>query len=61
MQPADLTTLVALTHELKQTSVPSRLEQVYQSDRHTIHLQLRTLEKKQWLLLSWHPQAARLN
>ncbi|MFN5750757.1 MAG: NFACT family protein [Pseudanabaena sp.] len=61
MQPADLTTLVALTHELKQTSVPSRLEQVYQSDRHTIHLQLRTLEKKQWLLLSWHPQAARLH
>ena len=61
MQPADLTTLVALTHELNQACVPARLEQVHQSDRHTIHLQLRTLEKKQWLLLSWHPQAARIH
>ena len=61
MQPADLTTLVALTHELDQACVPARLEQVHQSDRHTLHLQLRTLEKKQWLLLSWHPQAARLH
>jgi predicted ribosome quality control (RQC) complex YloA/Tae2 family protein len=61
MQPADLTTLVALTHELNKACVPARLEQVHQSDRHTIHLQLRTLEKKQWLLLSWHPQAARLH
>lgn len=61
MQPADLTTLVALTHELDQAYVPARLEQVHQSDRHTLHLQLRTLEKKQWLLLSWHPQAARLH
>ncbi|PZO35615.1 MAG: hypothetical protein DCF19_23485 [Pseudanabaena frigida] len=61
MQPADLTTLVALTHELNQACVPARLEQVHQSDRHTLHLQLRTLEKKQWLLLCWHPQAARLH
>jgi predicted ribosome quality control (RQC) complex YloA/Tae2 family protein len=61
MQPADLTTLVALTHELNIACAPARLEQVHQSDRHTIHLQLRTLEKKQWLLLSWHPQAARLH
>ena len=61
MQPADLTTLVALTHELNNACVPARLEQVHQSDRHTIHLQLRTLEKKQWLLLCWHPQSARLH
>ena len=61
MQPADLTTLVALTHELNQACVPARLEQVHQSDRHTIHLQLRTLEKKLWLLLCWHPQSARLH
>ena len=61
MQPADLTTLVALTHELNTACVPARLEQVHQSDRHTIHLQLRTLEKKQWLLLCWHPQSARLH
>ena len=61
MQPADLTTLVALTHELNQACVPARLEQVHQSDRHTIYLQLRTLEKKLWLSLCWHPQASRLH
>ncbi|PZU95107.1 MAG: hypothetical protein DCE90_13540 [Pseudanabaena sp.] len=61
MQSADLTTLVALTHELNNACVPARLEQVHQSDRHTIHLQLRTLERKQWLLLSWHPQSARVH
>ncbi|MBD2187495.1 Rqc2 family fibronectin-binding protein [Pseudanabaena mucicola] len=61
MQPADLTTLVALTHELDVACVPARLEQVHQSDRYTLHLLLRTLEKKQWLLLSWHPQSARLH
>ncbi len=61
MQTVDLTTLIALTHELNQTCVPARLEQVYQSDRHTIYLQLRTLEQKLWLLLSWHPQSARLH
>jgi predicted ribosome quality control (RQC) complex YloA/Tae2 family protein len=61
MQPADLTTLVALSHELNEVCVPARLEQVHQSDRHTIHLQLRTLDKKLWLLLCWHPQAARLH
>lgn len=61
MQPADLTTLLALTHELDQAYAPARLEQVHQSDRHTLHLLLRTLEKKQWLLLCWHPQAARLH
>jgi predicted ribosome quality control (RQC) complex YloA/Tae2 family protein len=61
MQPADLTTLVALTHELDIACVPARLEQVHQSDRYTLHLLLRTLEKKQWLLLSWHPQSARLH
>ncbi|MBD2150893.1 NFACT family protein [Pseudanabaena sp. FACHB-1277] len=61
MQTVDLTTLIALTHELNQTCVPARLEQVHQSDRHTIHLQLRTLEQKLWLLLSWHPQSARLH
>lgn len=61
MQPADLTTLVALIHELDLACVPARLEQVHQSDRYTLHLLLRTLEKKQWLLLSWHPQSARLH
>jgi len=40
--------------------LPARLEQVYQRDRHTLCLGLRTMDKRGWLLLSWHPQAARL-
>lgn len=61
MQPVDLTTLVAVCHELAECLLPARLEQVYQHDRHTLSLCLRTLAKKQWLTLSWHPQAARLH
>jgi predicted ribosome quality control (RQC) complex YloA/Tae2 family protein len=61
MQPVDLTTLVAICHELRDSCLPARLEQVYQSDRHTIYLALRTLHKKLWLLISWHPQTARIH
>jgi predicted ribosome quality control (RQC) complex YloA/Tae2 family protein len=61
MQPVDLTTLVAIAHELDSFYLPARLEQVYQSDRHTLYFLLRTLEQKIWLLASWHPQSARLH
>jgi predicted ribosome quality control (RQC) complex YloA/Tae2 family protein len=61
MQPVDLTTLVAICHEITENCLPARLEQVHQSDRYTISLSLRTLQQKLCLLLSWHPQAARLH
>ncbi|HEY9300812.1 MAG TPA: NFACT RNA binding domain-containing protein [Phormidium sp.] len=60
MQPVDLTTLTAACNELKAGWLPSRLEQVYQRDRFTISLALRTLKGRGWLDISWHPQAARL-
>ncbi len=60
MQTVDFTTLVALCAELRRDWVPARLENVYQRDRHTIAIALRTLKKRGWLTLSWHPQAARL-
>ena len=60
MQPVDLTTLVAICHELAEC-LPARLEKVHQRDRHTLYLCLRTLEKKLWLTLCWHPQHARLH
>ncbi|MBF2099251.1 MAG: NFACT family protein [Gloeomargaritaceae cyanobacterium C42_A2020_066] len=60
MQPCDLTTLVAACAELERGWLPARLEQVYQVDKHTVLLHLRTLEQRGWLALSWHPQAARL-
>ncbi|WP_017295237.1 Rqc2 family fibronectin-binding protein [Geminocystis herdmanii] len=60
MQPVDYTTLVAICHSLQNGYIPSRLEQVYQLDRYTISLCLRSLNHKAWLTVSWHPQAARI-
>lgn len=60
MQPVDFTTLTAISTDLRTNWLPARLEQVYQRDRHTLFLGLRTLERRGWLLISWHPQAARL-
>jgi predicted ribosome quality control (RQC) complex YloA/Tae2 family protein len=60
VQQVDLTTLIALKGELCAQWIPARLEQVYQCDRFTVKLALRTLQKRGWLTLSWHPQAARI-
>lgn len=60
MQSVDFTTLTALCAELRSQWLPARLEQVYQRDRHTLALSLRTLERRGWLTVSWHPQAARI-
>jgi predicted ribosome quality control (RQC) complex YloA/Tae2 family protein len=51
---------MAACAELRADWLPARLEQVYQIDRHTIALALRTLDQRGWLTLSWHPQAARV-
>jgi predicted ribosome quality control (RQC) complex YloA/Tae2 family protein len=60
VQQVDLTTLIALKGEICAQWIPARLEQVYQCDRFTVKLALRTLQKRGWLTLSWHPQAARV-
>ncbi len=60
MQPVDFTTLAAACSELRAHWLPSRLEQVYQRDRYTIAVALRTLKHRDWLEISWHPQAARI-
>jgi predicted ribosome quality control (RQC) complex YloA/Tae2 family protein len=60
VQQVDLTTLIALKGEICAQWIPARLEQVYQCDRFTVKLALRTLQKRGWLTLSWHPQAARI-
>jgi predicted ribosome quality control (RQC) complex YloA/Tae2 family protein len=60
LQPVDFTTLNAICCELRTAWLPARLEQVYQRDRFTLCLALRTLQKRGWLTISWHPQAARL-
>ncbi len=61
MQPVDFTTLTAACAELRADWLPARFEQVYQRDRYTLSLGLRTLDQRGWLTISWHPQAARLS
>ena len=61
MQPVDYTTLMATCSELNRDWIPARIEQVYQRDRFTISLALRTLKAKPWLTICWHPEAARIN
>ena len=61
MQSFDLTTLRAVLSELRQRCVPSKLEQVYQRDRTTLSICLRTLAGRSWLTVSWHPTAARVH
>jgi predicted ribosome quality control (RQC) complex YloA/Tae2 family protein len=60
VQTVDFTTLTAACDELRSDWVPGRVEQVYQRDRYTIALCLRTLKRRGWLTISWHPQAARI-
>lgn len=60
MQPFDYTTLKAVCYSLQQEYIPSRLEQVYQIDPYTLTLCLRSVKKKSWLTISWHPNAARI-
>ncbi len=59
MQGVDYTTLMAVVADLKSHWLPARVEKVYQRDRHTILLALRTIDQRGWLTISWHPQAAR--
>ncbi|MGK7958625.1 MAG: NFACT family protein [Crocosphaera sp.] len=60
MQSVDVTTLTAICGDLQSRWLPAKVEQVYQRDTHTIFMALRTLKKRSWLTISWHPQAARL-
>lgn len=60
MQAVDFTTLTAACSEIRDRWLPARTEQVYQRDRYTIALLLRTLNQRGWLEISWHPQAAHI-
>ena len=60
MQPFDYTTLVAVREDIVKNWLPSRIEQVYQRDLYTIYLSLRTIKKRGWLSICWHPEAARV-
>ncbi len=61
MQPVDFTTLMAVAHDLRCHWIPSRCEQVVQCDTTSITMALRTLDRRGWLTISWHPQGARLH
>ncbi len=61
VQSVDFSTLAGICHELRQQCLPARLEQVIQTDQHTLYLVLKTWQTKIALLVSWHPQTARLH
>jgi predicted ribosome quality control (RQC) complex YloA/Tae2 family protein len=61
VQTFDYTTLSAVCSDIRANWLPSRLEKVYQRDRYTIAIALRTLKSRGWLEISWHPQAARIH
>lgn len=61
VQPFDFTTQAAVCAELQANFLPARLETVYQRDRHTLSLGLRTFEGRSWLTLCWHPQSGRIH
>jgi predicted ribosome quality control (RQC) complex YloA/Tae2 family protein len=60
LQPFDFTALTAACSEIRTNWLPARTEQVYQRDRFTIAIALRTLKQRGWLDISWHPQAAHI-
>ncbi|MGL5061054.1 MAG: Rqc2 family fibronectin-binding protein [Microcoleus sp.] len=60
MQSVDFTTLTAACSQLRAEWLPARLEQVYQRDRFTVSLFLRTMKQRGWIDVSWHPAAARI-
>lgn len=60
MQTFDYTTLKAVCSDIRDRWLPSRLEKVYQRDKYTIAIALRTLKGRSWLDISRHPQAARI-
>jgi predicted ribosome quality control (RQC) complex YloA/Tae2 family protein len=60
MQQVDFTTLTAACQELSIDWIPSRLETVYQFDKHTVALGLRNFAGRGWLGISWHPEASRI-
>jgi len=60
MQPVDFTTLTAACSDLRAHWLPARAEQVYQRDRFTVTIALRTLKQRYWLDICWHPQVGRL-
>jgi predicted ribosome quality control (RQC) complex YloA/Tae2 family protein len=61
MQQIDFTTLLAACQELARDWVPAKLETVYQFDKHTLAIGLRNFSGRGWLLISWHPEAARIH
>ena len=60
LQSVDFTTLTATCSELRTNWLPARTEQVYQRDRYTLAVALRTLDRRGWLEICWHPQAAHI-
>jgi hypothetical protein len=59
-QTVDYTTLLLVTREMTPRLVPGRLEQAIQTDDSTLLLQFKSFTGLSWVLISWHPESARV-
>lgn len=60
LDPMDFVRVAACASELQQLWVPSKVEGVVLVDKDTLALRLRSLDRRGWLYLSWHPTTARV-
>ena len=60
VDPLDFNTLQACQRELQQHWVPAKVERSVLADPHTLALSVRTIDRSGWILVSWHPVAARV-
>ena len=60
VDPLDYSTLLACQRELQQLWVPAKVERSVLADPHTLALGVRTIDRSGWILVSWHPVAARV-
>lgn len=54
-QSFDFTAMVACISELEIVWVPARVEEVVQYTCHNLAMRLRTIDRRAWIYLSWHP------
>lgn len=61
VQAMDYTTIKAACTELSSSWVPAKIEKIVQSDRFTLGMAIRTMERSSWLKICWNPTCAHIS
>ncbi|KAH9560314.1 hypothetical protein CY35_06G099100 [Sphagnum magellanicum] len=61
VQAMDYTTIKAACTELSSSWVPAKIEKIVQSDRFTLGMAIRTMERSSWLKICWNPACAHIS